>query len=422
MLKLGKWDKSTLGDVEVVVLLVKEGFCGRAPRAYQQSKGIHTYVMEIPGYQWDEKRKRYFKVLKSGELPHSQYTVSALAAQERSELRDLARSRSAQFETTEPDPTSVFDASVVNRKPRILYSGGPNELISTFYFRDNNELMTGSRDGTLSYSGYKSRPGRSIVQLGLFKDDFLVSTVDDGCGTFVSTSRSDCLKLKQQFITSIDTIGDNVLLGSQCGCTVWNPEANLRKVIKLPSVSALGKSSEHTALVGTKSGRLISIDLRKPNKKGNSATTNSRTITNIGLAGMSAIVTSLEDKMLLYDMRKLTVPVLQYSEYENWSTSTHGFALNPAKTAVCVALESGKCRLYDISSGVVLNTIGKSSKYVVPKIQWEDGKMFLAHANKVMVLPGLRLTLASADQDRLEGVSEMYHRLNAPLDNSADAS
>lgn len=389
----------------------------KLPYTYRQLNAGKTYAMQIPGYQWDEKRNRFFKVLKTGELPQSQYTVSALADQKRSELRDLARNRSAQFESIEPDPTSVFSAKTINKKPKVVYNGAPDELISTFhYFSDENKLMTGSRNGTLSYAGYKSGSGRSIVQIGPFKDDYIVSTVDEGYGTFVSTSKSDCLELRDQFITSMDTVGDSVILGSQRGCTVWDPVFNIRKAIKLPSVSALCQYSEDAALVGTKSGKLGLIDLRKPNKKGNFTTSSSRTITNIGLAGTSVVVTSLEDKMLLYDSRKLNMPVLQYSEYENWSTNTHGFALNSSKTAVCVALENGKCRLYDVSSGVILKTIGSNSKYVVPKIQWEDARMFLSHANKVMLVPGSKLTLATSEPESLVDVSRMYHRLNTRRD------
>lgn len=391
--------------------------------------------MDIPGYKWDSEKKRYFKILKTGQLPNVHYTISALADQERQERRNVAFERAELANNVTTDgikkqdlkilPQNTFEFKKLGKSPAKAYMGSPDELVSSICITGQGKLATGSRNGMISFGGRKSSHGRSIVSLHESEEVLFAAAVDDKFGSIVA-SNEHFVHLPGQFVNCLQKRKDELLIGTSACLQLWHPSTGDRTSLFCHPVTALSSHTHSTSILGTSKGKLLVYDGLSRSPQHIASMENKRAITNVGSLNdlYSVVACGLEDEMKLFDLRRSDLPIIEFAQYKNWSTLKHGFALNEAKTAVCVALDTCELMAWDAYSGMLLGpslmNIDKAKNIVPPSIAWPSKGLYITVMNSVILLSRLNLGKATTEEEiatqrQVEGIQRIHEFLNATV-------
>lgn len=396
--------------------------------------------MEIPGYKWDPEKRRYYKILKTGQLPDSNYTISALADREREKGRIIASERAELANNISRDgiagkgrtinvlPQNAFEYRKLGKRLAKAYMGSSDELISSICMTEQGKLATGSRNGTIAYGGRKTSHGRSIVALHESEGTFFAAAVDDGFGSIVASGEQST-QLPGHFINCLQRRKDELLIGTSAGFESWNLSTNNRSSLFQGPVTALCMNTQSSCIIGTSKGELLMQDKLSETPYRIAFMENRRAITSVGLlSDLNSVVScGLEDEMKLFDLRKPNHPVLEFAEYKNWSTIKHGFALNEAKSAVCVALDTCELMVWDAYLGTLLGPslldVDKATPVVPPSVLWPSRGLYIAMMNSVRMQSRLNLGKASSEEEfatdnEVESVRRIHSALNANIADS----
>lgn len=318
-------------------------------------------MRDLPGFAWDEKRRRYYRILKSGQAPHTSarsWTMGELATSERECRRRELNSKplpnlsktsgrnsilsSQRHETSllgEPRVVSNVQTTVLASHGHAIWGGSlGGGLICISPRRKRSAVI--SLDGAVVGVGEMISVSRETGSMSLFKDRLLIlppsASVVCQHSTHVGTEKG---------IFSLDT-------------DFWKTKS---------AVVAMTDG-----IIGLRNGQLATWDRRTPSVYQWMQGHISRP-THIEPVGPSQfLISGLEDRMALYDGRMQT-KLHEFSGYHNWSNPYLGLSLNPTGTSVAASTDS-HVKVWDIQSGLELPL---PNKLCGTALTWiEDGIFF----------------------------------------------
>ena len=355
-------------------------------------------MLDIPGYKWDPEKNRYFKILKTGELPHSSYTVSAVAASGRTEERkrkarfQLDRKREDSAGTVEGRPNNP-----IGTRKQTYFPGQSAEAVACFAFVNGSPIV-GYRDGVIAVPGAKSSEGRSLVALEAANGESSVvgAVVDNAFGSVVAGAGIE-VRLPKQFVTGVATAPDTVAVATTAELTL-GPLGTLgtrgETTMRLGSLSSVAVHAGQ-ALCGAKNGRVVLADLRVEASRTVFRFPSRRAVTNVAFVGELAVCTGLQDEMFLLDPRA-PQPVREF-EYANWSTARHGLGVRGEAVAVA---QEGAIKVYNLSGSVQASIA--TEPVPAPCLRWTGDGIFFGSQNKLRLAAKRRIQPARGSVDPAE--------------------
>lgn len=321
-------------------------------------------MRDIPGFAWDEKRQRYFRILKSGQAPHSSahsWTVGEIASSKREIKRQALDSKplpllpDASSRTTilssQRNETSCLSqlSKVSNIRTSLLAShggaiwGGSLEGALICISRQHKNISSVSLDGATVGLGEMISLCRETGSVSLYHDRLL------------------CLPPSASIICQYSTF-----VGTEKG--IFSIDAEFWKAKS--AIVAMADS-----VVGQRNGNLATWDRRMSKLSQWEKGHDSRPTRIMDIGSSQILVSGLKDQMTLYDER-MQMPLHSFSGYLNWSNPYLGVSLNPARTSVASATDS-HVKVWDVQSGIELPL--RNRLHAIALIWTEDGIFFDSH-------------------------------------------